>query len=102
MEHSSERMKGNDYNFNLCEACIILKRTNFSDTAKQADCVPCSTFKPAKRLKVEEGGAAERGKTSTEAERLKAAAPQAELVTPQVKLKRAQGECLGIRSRRRT
>ena len=35
VEHSSERMKGNDYNFNLCEACIILKRTNFSDALKE-------------------------------------------------------------------
>ena len=54
---TSERMKGNDYNFNLCEACIILKRTNFSDWSRKRR---------------------------------------------QVKLKRAQGECLGIRSRRRT
>ena len=29
VEHSSERMKGNDYNFNLCEACIILEENQF-------------------------------------------------------------------------
>ena len=32
---TSERMKGNDYNFNLCEACIIQENQNFSDKLEQ-------------------------------------------------------------------
>ena len=28
-------MKGNDYNFNLCEACIIQENQNFSDKLEQ-------------------------------------------------------------------
>ena len=43
------------------------------------------------------GGAAERASFHREAE-----TSDTELATTQVKLERAQGECLGIRSRRRT
>ena len=43
------------------------------------------------------GGAAERASFRRETE-----TNDTELATTQVKLKRAQGECLGIRSRRRT
>ena len=36
-------MKGNDYNFNLCEACIIQENQNFSDKLeKNADATPVS------------------------------------------------------------
>ena len=84
------------YNFDLCKACIILKENQeFSDNSEQ------KTVFSVPSLAENEFSAKARSKGAGEVF-AKAETEPSGLCDEQVKLERAQGECLGIRSRRRT
>ena len=86
---TSERMKGNNYNFEklLCEACIIHENSYLSETSLKTLVLRL----PRKVRQKLVFGESEEQRSGTSG-----------VCDEQVKLKRAQGECLGIRSRRRT
>ena len=60
-------MKGNDYNFNLCEACIIQENQNFSDKLEQRKRRVRFSFEQNRDFDGK-GGARERSECSPKAE----------------------------------
>ena len=91
-------MQGNNNFVNLCKACIILKENQDSLTGRETK-LSSPSPKNGSFLVKEEGQRSDPEFSSGQTERFATETEGAEFDPTTVKLERAQGECLGIRSR---